>query len=96
VPSSGFFNTGGGGGSGILNFGTALSGLYNAITNPLLGSASGFANFGTQLSGVLNRGAGISGVFDTGSLGQIAQAFDSGFMNLGQRLSGLLFTGFGP
>ena len=96
LPSSGLFNAGGGGDSGILNFGTGISGWYNAITNPLLGSASGFANFGTQLSGVLNRGAGISGVFNTGSLGLTTQAFDSGYMNLGQKLSGLLFTGIGP
>jgi hypothetical protein len=44
----------------------------------------------------LNRGAGVSGVFNTGSLGLTTQAFVSGFMNFGQRLSGLLFTGIGP
>ena len=73
-----------------------MSGWYNAITNPLLGSASGIANFGTRLSGVLNRGAGISGVFNTSGLDLITQAFISGYLNLGQKLSGLLFTGIGP
>ncbi len=68
LPSSGFFNTGAGGGSGFSNTGAGMSGLLNAMSDPLLGSASGFANFGTQLSGILNRGAGISGVYNTGAL----------------------------
>ncbi|AIH18767.1 hypothetical protein IQ44_16525, partial [Mycobacterium tuberculosis] len=96
APSSGFFNTGGGGGSGFSNSGSGMSGVLNAISDPLLGSASGFANFGTQLSGILNRGAGISGVYNTGTLGLVTSAFVSGFMNVGQQLSGLLFAGTGP
>ncbi|ORB03394.1 hypothetical protein BST27_15725, partial [Mycobacterium intermedium] len=67
-PSSGFYNVGGGGGSGFWNSGSGISGWYNAIADPLLGSASGFYNFGTQLSGLLNRGAGLSGAFNTGAL----------------------------
>ncbi|WP_079029787.1 hypothetical protein, partial [Mycobacterium tuberculosis] len=78
------------------NSGSGMSGVLNAISDPLLGSASGFANFGTQLSGILNRGAGISGVYNTGTLGLVTSAFVSGFMNVGQQLSGLLFAGTGP
>ncbi|CCK61474.1 Conserved protein of unknown function, PPE family protein, PPE54 (fragment) [Mycobacterium canettii CIPT 140070010] len=97
VPSSGFFNIGSGGGlSGILNLGTGMSGVLNAISDPLLGSASGFANFGTQLSGILNRGADISGVYNTGTLGLITSALVSGFGNVGQQLAGLIYTGTGP
>ncbi|WP_042756158.1 hypothetical protein, partial [Mycobacterium tuberculosis] len=96
LPSSGFFNTGAGGGSGFSNTGAGMSGLLNAMSDPLLGSASGFANFGTQLSGILNRGAGISGVYNTGALGVVTAAVVSGFGNVGQQLSGLLFTGVGP
>ncbi|CAM4433236.1 PPE family protein [third part] [Mycobacterium basiliense] len=96
VPSSGFFNTGGGGGSGYGNFGSAMSGWFNAISDSALGSASGFANFGTQLSGLLNRGAGISGVYNRSTLDLITSAFISGFDNVGEQLSGLLFTGTGP
>ncbi|MEQ0810497.1 PPE domain-containing protein [Mycobacterium tuberculosis] len=97
VPSSGFFNIGGGGGlSGFHNLGAGMSGVLNAISDPLLGSASGFANFGTQLSGILNRGADISGVYNTGALGLITSALVSGFGNVGQQLAGLIYTGTGP
>ncbi|MBP0500357.1 PPE family protein, partial [Mycobacterium tuberculosis] len=97
VPSSGFFNIGGGGGlSGFHNVGAGMSGVLNAISDPLLGSASGFANFGTQLSGILNRGADISGVYNTGALGLITSALVSGFGNVGQQLAGLIYTGTGP
>ncbi|WP_044081678.1 PPE family protein, partial [Mycobacterium canettii] len=41
LPSSGFFNTGAGGGSGFSNTGAGMSGLLNAMSDPLLGSASG-------------------------------------------------------
>ncbi|RUP06510.1 MAG: PPE family protein, partial [Mycobacterium sp.] len=94
--SSGFFNAGGGGGSGYWNTGTGMSGWYNAMSDVSLGAASGFYNFGTQLSGILNRGAGLSGAFNTGTLGLIAAAFDSGFANVGRQLAGWLFTGIGP
>lgn len=73
-----------------------MSGVLNAISDPLLGSASGFANFGTQLSGILNRGADISGVYNTGALGLITSALVSGFGNVGQQLAGLIYTGTGP
>ncbi|WP_214443790.1 hypothetical protein, partial [Mycobacterium tuberculosis] len=92
-----FFNIGGGGGlSGFHNLGAGMSGVLNAISDPLLGSASGFANFGTQLSGILNRGADISGVYNTGALGLITSALVSGFGNVGQQLAGLIYTGTGP
>src|SRR6185312_10072899 len=44
LPSSGFFNVGGGGGSGLWNSGTGMSGLYNAISDASQGAASGFHN----------------------------------------------------
>ncbi len=96
VPSSGFFNAGGGGGSGIHNFGTGMSGLLNAMSDPMLGAVSGFANFGTQLSGILNRGADISGLYNRSVLDLVTSAVISGFGNIGQNLSGLLFIGTGP
>jgi hypothetical protein len=96
VPSSGFYNVGGGGGSGFWNSGAGMSGWVNAIADQSLGSASGFFNFGSALSGLLNQGAGLSGVFNTGTLGQFTQAFTSGFLNTGQRLSGMIYTGIGP
>ncbi len=95
-PSSGFYNVGGGGGSGFWNSGTGMSGLLNVFSNAALGSSSGFYNFGTQLSGILNRGAGVSGLLNTGALGDVTAAVVSGFMNVGQQLSGLLYTGIGP
>ncbi len=125
APSSGFFNTGGGGGSGFSNSGSGMSdsgsgmsGVLNASSTRSVGSAarvgvglrhcsgrrraspisapSSPASSGTQLSGILNRGAGISGVYNTGTLGLVTSAFVSGFMNVGQQLSGLLFAGTGP
>ncbi|WP_460688065.1 pentapeptide repeat-containing protein, partial [Mycobacterium bourgelatii] len=96
LPSSGIFNVGGGGGSGFWNSGSGMSGWFNAISDPVLGSASGFYNFGTQLSGLLNRGAGLSGALNTGALDLVISSVVSGFNNFGQRLSGWLYQGTGP
>ncbi|GAB7151666.1 hypothetical protein LRC537489_49260 [Mycobacterium riyadhense] len=98
VPSSGFFNAGGGGVSGITNFGADISGLLNQAATPLLGSVSGYLNFGALQSGLLNSGAGLSGLYNTSilDLNHLTSAFTSGVVNFGRQLSGFLFQGTGP
>ncbi|WP_216638318.1 pentapeptide repeat-containing protein, partial [Mycobacterium asiaticum] len=96
LPSSGFFNSGGGTVSGFMNFGTSVSGLLNSVSTAAAGSLSGVANFGTQLSGMLSRGTDIAGLYNFSSLDLFASAVISGFNNIGERLSGFFFTNTGP
>ncbi|MEQ0764610.1 hypothetical protein ABLN67_10005, partial [Mycobacterium tuberculosis] len=92
LPSSGFFNTGGGGGSGIANFGAGVSGLLNQASSPMVGTLSGLGNAGSLASGVLNSGVDISGMFNVSTLGS-APAVISGFGNLGNHVSGVSIDG---
>ncbi|NKE29900.1 hypothetical protein FVP32_27470, partial [Mycobacterium tuberculosis] len=75
---SGFFNTGGGGGSGFANVGAGTSGWWNQGHDVLAGAGSGVANAGTLSSGVLNVGSGISGWYNTSTLGAGTPAVVSG------------------
>lgn len=89
MPSSGFFNTGAGGGSGIGNLGAGVSGLLNqAGAGSLVGTLSGLGNAGTLASGVLNSGTAISGLFNVSTLDATTPAVISGFSNLGDHMSG--------
>ncbi|WP_414627766.1 pentapeptide repeat-containing protein, partial [Mycobacterium tuberculosis] len=93
TPSSGFFNAGAGGGSGFGNFGAGTSGWWNQAHTALAGAGSGFANVGTLHSGVLNLGSGVSGIYNTSTLGVGTPALVSGLGNVGHQLSGLLSGG---
>ncbi|WP_265349288.1 pentapeptide repeat-containing protein, partial [Mycobacterium tuberculosis] len=95
VPSSGFFNTGAGGGSGFGNFGANMSGWWNQAHTALAGAGSGIANVGTLHSGVLNLGSGLSGIYNTSTLPLGTPALVSGLGNVGDHLSGLLASNVG-
>lgn len=77
-PSSGFFNTGGGGESGIGNFG---------VNN------SGFLNFGALQSGMANLGNTISGFYNTSALGLLTPGLVSGVGNIGREVAGFFNAG---
>ncbi|WP_460688114.1 pentapeptide repeat-containing protein, partial [Mycobacterium bourgelatii] len=93
TPSSGFFNSGAGGGSGWGNVGTGMSGWWNQASSALLGTSSGYFNVGALGSGVLNWGSGLSGFYNTSALGVETPALVSGLGNFGHQVSGLLAAG---
>nr|WP_244307474.1 hypothetical protein [Mycobacterium ostraviense] len=84
VPSSGFFNSGAGGGSGFGNAGGGVSGWWNVASQ-----ASGYQNLGSLVSGFINKGDLLSGINNTNMLGLST----SGVGNVGDHLSGLFFQG---
>ncbi|GJF14958.1 hypothetical protein NGTWS1702_17610 [Mycolicibacterium cyprinidarum] len=90
-PSSGVFNTGAGGGSGLLNSGTGVSGLWNQAEQQLPGwsQLSGLFNQGSQTSGLANLGSATSGLFGTSTLEPAVPADLSGIANTGTDLSGV-------
>ncbi|MGV0489639.1 hypothetical protein AB3G43_28600, partial [Mycobacterium kansasii] len=84
VPSSGFFNSGVGGGSGVGNSGSGVSGWWN------VGSlSSGYQNLGNLVSGFINKGELLSGINNSNILGLST----SGVGNVGDNVSGLFFQG---
>ncbi|MGE3655754.1 MAG: pentapeptide repeat-containing protein, partial [Mycolicibacterium sp.] len=91
-PSSGAFNTGGGHGSGLLNSGTGVSGLWNlaAQQQPGWSQLSGLFNEGSLTSGLGNLGSGTSGLLGTSTLDVASPADLSGIANTGTDLSGFL------
>ncbi|KQH75324.1 hypothetical protein AO501_29910 [Mycobacterium gordonae] len=92
APSSGFFNSGGGGTSGFGNIGDTISGIFNVGSH-----ISGFENYGGELlSGLTNLGSAMSGIGNTSSLDIAVAGLISGIGNAGTRLSGLFLQGSVP